>query len=241
MLLISRISNLQMHSPEWKAARIGRLFTSSSRYKLMGKEGIGDLGMTYIRGKVFETLSGLSVDKEIDTDAVKWGLAYENFNLQKAGAKLGLEFVVTQKMVEIDKNEATTPDALILRKKHTDGLHWDVSTLEAKCYQHEKHMKCAECDTPQEIKKVDPSAYWQKIHQIDAVDCLDGYLSYYHPDLPVDDWGLKIIHFRKMQKAVENKKELYPIVNDLSFMKKRKLEALAIFTNLLNRNKATIS
>jgi len=236
MLLLSKISNLEMHSPEWKAARIGRLFTSSSIHYIMGKEGLGDTGMTYIRRKVFEALSGVSTDKEIDTDAVRWGLVYEPDNCRKFCAKMGIEFLVTQKMIEVSKEESTTPDGLIVRKYHTDGLQVDVTTFEAKCYQADKFMKCAECDTVQDVKKVDPSAYYQVLHQMMAVDCLNGFLSYYHPDLPLSA-GLKIFEFRKMQQEIDKKtgKTIYPIIEDLKLMNERKKEALVHFERIKNK------
>lgn len=235
MLSISRISKLEMHSDEWKAARIGRLFTSSNIHYIMGEDGIGKGGMTYIRRKVFESISGLSTDTEIDTDAVRWGLVYEPENCRKFCAKMGIDFLVTQKLIEVDSNEASTPDGLIVRTKHPDGLSYDVSPFEGKCYQHEKHMKCAECDTPQQIRRVDPPAYWQVLHQTTAVDSLNGFLSYFHPDLPADNWGLKIIEFRKVQKVILNGKEVYPIINDITLMNNRKKEAFEIFTRLKNK------
>jgi hypothetical protein len=234
MLLISKISQLQMHSAEWKAARTGRLFTSSNMHFLMGKEGFGDTGMNYIRRKVFEALSGVSTDKEIDTDAVKHGLAYEPENLRKFCQVKGVDMIVTQKMINGEnENEASTPDGLIVRSKSLDSLCYDVSTIEAKCYQHDKYMKVVECETTQEVKKADPAAYFQVLHQMMVADCLNGFISYYHPDIPINSGGLRIIEFRKAE-AVAGKNNLvtYPIKDDLKLMNERKRLAMIEFNRI---------
>lgn len=222
MLLKSRISNLEMHSEEWKQERIGRLFTSSNFWRLMGKKGLGETGLSWIKKKVFESISGTSADKEIDTDSVRHGLVYEPFNLRAFAEIKGIKYLITQKLIYgEDKNEASTPDGLIVVRENSDGLSYEVATVEAKCYQQENHLSCAMCETPVEIKEEDGPAYWQVLHHLSTVDCLKGYLSYFHPDLPLDKGGIRIIEFRKAL-----------LTADIKLMKERKELALAEFDRI---------
>lgn len=225
MLLKSRISNLLIHSDEWKAARTGRLFTSSSIHKICGEKGLGETGLSHISLKVFETLSGTSTDVELDTDSVRHGIVYEPEATRKFGINKGVDFLVTQKMINGETaDEASTPDGLMIRKESIDTLKLDVSTLETKCYQPLKHLQCCLCDTPEQIKKVDRPAYFQVLHQLIVCDCLNGYLVYYHPDLPADKGQMKIIEFRKIH-----------LIEDLKMINNRKAEARNEFKRIFDK------
>ncbi len=238
MLLKSRISNIPLGSEEWKQARLSRL-TSSNWHKLMGEKGLGDTGMAYIRSRVFESLSGVPAEQDILNEGVAHGLVYERKAAEEVKRIKGFEFVATQVFIYgADPKESTTPDGLVIRKESSDELYYEVSTIETKAFQVDRHMKCVECESPQDIKKEDPKTYWQVLHQLHVVDALNGYLAYYHPDLPLDKGGIRIIEFRKMQQLEKNGKQYYPIVEDLKFLLERKALAIQEFerirTKLLN-------
>lgn len=202
----------------------------------MGKEGIGEMGMAYIRSRVFESLSGVPSEQDILNESIASGLIYERTAIEHVKRIKGFEFVATQVFIEgAEPNESTTPDGLVIRKESVDELHYEVSTVETKAFNVDRHMKCVECETPQDVKKEDPKSYWQVIHQLYCVDALNGYLAYYHPDLPIDAGGIRIIEFRKMQQLQEKGKTIYPIVNDLSELKIRKQRAISEFNILRHK------
>lgn len=219
MLLKSRISHIEMHSDEWKSDRIGRLWTSSNAHKMLQKEGLGQTGMNHIILKAAECLSGVSTETELDTDAVRHGLVYEQANLREFSKVKGITFLVTQKLIYGEgKMSSSTPDGIIVRKESIDQLSYDCSTVETKAYQMLKHVKCALCETPTELQKADPEGFWQVIDQLNTCDCLNGFISYYHPDLPVNGGGLRIIEFRKVF-----------LIPELKFLNERKRLAFQEF------------
>jgi hypothetical protein len=198
----------------------------------MGEKGLGDTGMTYIRSKVFESLSGVPAEQDILNEGVAHGLVYERSAAEHVKRIKGFQFVATQVFIEgADPMESTTPDGVIINSESSDQLSYEVSTLETKAFQVDRHMKCVESETAQDVKINDPKSYWQCIHQLHCVDALKGYLAYYHPDLPMDAGGIRIIEFRKMQQV--NGK--YPIVEDLKFMADRKALAIAEFNRIKSK------
>lgn len=235
---ISKVSMLDengMFSYEWRKERTSK-FTSSQIYKLCDEKGFGDTGMNYIRTRVFEDISKVSTDKDILTQATADGIIYEIPALQKFMQATGNVLIVTQKIVKgTNPRYSSTPDGLIIRRETNDDLYYDASTVETKCFQPERHMKCVECTTPQELKAVDRKTYFQVLDQLLVCDCLNGFAVYYHPDLPINEGGMRIIEFRKMQKEIIKGKEVHPIKDDMDFLHGRKEEALKEFERIKSK------
>jgi hypothetical protein len=221
----------------WRQNRLGR-FTSSNIYKLCASEGFGKEGLDYIRTRVFEALSGVPTEKEFLNESAANGLVNEGFALRRFAEKMGIKYLVVQKLIfGEDEYTSTTPDALIIRKESSDGLSIDCSIVEAKSFEAAMHVTCACCTTPQELKAVHKKSYWQTIDQMLIADTLDGYLIFDNPDLPIDKGGQRIIHFRKMQQLGKKKNGLdyYPIIEDLALLKERKEMAKAEFQLIKNK------
>jgi hypothetical protein len=221
MLKVENISNVRIHTDEWRAARLGK-FTSSMIYTLMGDKPFTQGAMTYIYERVGEEISGAASKYEISTDATNWGLLHENDNLRKFGEFRGVDFLVTQVLIT-DPNSrfGSTPDAIIPIKKHGDT--WEVETVEAKCFPSYGHyIECALCNTPQELKKVDKAIFWQCVDQIDNCDSMKGWASFMHPEFKVG--GFKAIPFRKIE-----------LIEDFKLLKERKHLAELKFDEIRNK------
>jgi len=229
-LLKSKITGTPMYSGEnyfngWLLARLGK-FTASKIACCMQVKGIGDTGMAYIRSRAFEELNGISSEKEIDTEAMRWGLKHEPDALRAFVEYKGIQAdeigrvpIIAQKLVcEPGSKFSCTPDGIwIQREFEKDGEIWvSVIPEEVKCYQLARHLKCIVCDTPEKIKAVDPDAFWQLTMQMDECDAMEGYLIYYYPGLKYG--GLRVIHFRRIN-----------MTEDFKLLKTRKLEILKLY------------
>lgn len=217
MLLKSKITEVSMYSGEhyfdgWLLGRLGK-FTASKISCCMQQQGIKDGGMSYIRSRVFEELNGISSEKEISTEEMRWGLMYEPAALA-AFAKYknipadekGRVPIIVQKLVcGKDSKFGCTPDGIWIQQEYEkpEGTMLVVSPQEVKCYQLARHLKCIVCDTPEKIKSVDPDSFWQLIMQMDECDALVGYLIYFYPNLKYG--GLRVIEFRKIHLTEEFK------------------------------------
>lgn len=204
MLLKSNISDIVIHSDAWFQGRLAK-FTSSEWHFLMSEKGIDKTGLNYIYRKVGEELTGLPCRKEVSTEATEHGHIYEPEGIRAFGLKMGIEFLVTQKLItNTDKRQGSTPDAIWVHNESTDKLSYNVSTLEQKCPPtYDNYIKLWKCKTPADVKKVEPKYYWQVIHQMMVCDCLKGYFSVFHPFFKVGQ--LNIVEFRKIELATEFK------------------------------------
>jgi hypothetical protein len=218
MLLKSQISDIAIHSDDWFAGRLAK-FTSSEFHFLMGTDGIGSAGTNYIYRKVGEELTGIPCRKEISTEATEHGLEYEPENLREFGKKMGIEFLVTQKLI-IDPNGrvGSTPDAIWPIKERIDQTGWDVYNVEAKCpTAYDNFIHLWNCETPADVKKKNKIYYWQVLHQMKVCGALKGYLSIYNPFFKAGK--LNIVEFRQID-----------LVTEFTLMEKRTQEAIKIFT-----------
>lgn len=222
MLKKDRISKIEMFSDEWKVARLGK-FTSSTISKLMQEKSYATGFMNYMYEKVGEELSGKpAVEYDaIDTDAMRWGRMYEKDALTKFGHLKGLEYLIVQQLIAVPETRfGSTPDALIPHSESTDGTAHNVSTVEAKCFPtYQNYIPLALCKTPAEIKKVNPSLFWQVLDQMDNCDCLIGYSVAYHPELMAGN--LSVVEFRKIN-----------LVPELNLLKERKKMASEKFDEI---------
>lgn len=217
MLLKSQISNVVMHSDKWFLDRLAK-FTSSEFHFLMNPEGIGTTGTNYIYRKVYEELSGLPSRKEISTESTEHGLEYEPENLREFGKYMGIEFLVTQKLIlHPNGRVGSTPDAILPISESVDKTSWNVHTVEAKCPSSEHFIHLWNCETPADLKKRNKIYYWQVLHQMKVCDALKGYISIYNPYMKAGK--LRVIEFRKIE-----------LVPEFTLMEQRTQEAIKIFT-----------
>lgn len=229
MLKKAHISDIKMRTDswnyrdEWKKARLSKM-TSSKISVICAPEGIGQGGISYISERVAEELTGLPADPEIDTDATRWGLKYENEAIDKFGQLKKLDFVVVQQLITAPGSRfGSTPDALIIIRESTDKTEYEAEPLECKCPSSFKaFMALALCETPQDVKRVNASYYWQCVSQVLEVGSIRGWLTIYHPDFKVG--GLNVIEFDTKQSTGVDKQgnKIYPIANDLKLLRERK-------------------
>lgn len=209
------------YKEKWRTARLAK-FTSSMIYTLMGETPFTQGAMTYIYERVGEDLSGVSAKQEINTNATQWGLIHETKGIQKFGDYLGVPFLITQSLITVPGSKfGSTPDCIWTKKDFGD--RYEVETGEVKCYPSYSHyISCALCNTPEEIKKVDPKLFWQVIDQMDNCDCLVGYAILYHPDFKFG--GFKIIQFKKIE-----------LVKYFKLLRERKALAVEKFNEIRNK------
>lgn len=202
MLKVEYISEVKVlkdepvYRNEWKRAKLAK-FSSSKASTLMGEKENTIGALSYIYEKVGEELSGQPAHTEVDNEATRWGLIHEADGTKKLGEALGVEFLVTQTLITIPGTRfGSTPDAIWPIKKYGDA--WDVETGEIKCYpSYSRMVRCMLCDTPADVKKADPDAYYQVLHQMSICDCMRGSLGYYHPSFLGANF--KLIKFRKVE------------------------------------------
>lgn len=219
MLLKNFITDAVAQSDDWFNSRLSK-FTSSEYHFLMAPKGIGVAAMNYIYRKVGERLTGVPCRKEIFTSATEHGHEYEPENLKMFGREMGLEFLVTQKLITDPTPGSmfgSTPDAIWVLNESVDKTMYNVSTVEAKCpVAYDRFIELWNCDTPEHIKKVEPIYYFQVLHQMKMCDALKGYLSIYNPFFKAGQQN--IIEFKKID-----------LVPEFTLMEQRGKEACQIF------------
>ncbi len=212
MLLKSNISNIEIHSEEWFSGRLAR-FTASEIHNIMGDKWPTVGATNYCYRKVGEELTGISCRDEIDTNATKHGLMYENHAIRKYAQSIGVDFVIVQKLIFSPESRfACTPDFLIVHNESQDQLSYNVSTGEVKCpITFDGYINLFMCDTPEQVKAYSKAYYWQVLMQMYVCDALRGYLIAYHPDFKAGQ--MKVVEFRKINlmpdfKLLEQRMEL---------------------------------
>jgi len=202
MLKVENISHIEIHTDAWRQGRLAKL-TSSMIFTLMGDKMLTVEAVAYIYEKVGEELTGIPAKYEVDTPDTRWGLINEPDAIKKFGQWLGVEFLVTQVLILIPGSRfGSTPDCIWVKQKYGDA--YDVATGEIKCYPNYTHyIKCALCETPEQLKAVDKKLYWQVCDQMLMCGCMEGYAVLYHPDFRAG--GFRVIKFRKMDMIDEFK------------------------------------
>lgn len=231
MLHKSHISSIEIYSPEWDRARLGR-FTSSKAYTLMGEKPYQQGFNTYVHQKAGELITGRhsAEEKEIlEDENTAWGLQTEPEALNKFGVLMGLKYLVVQKMV-FDPADCTssTPDALwIIDSSVIKENCYNVATVEVKCPRtYHRFFPLFYCTTPEDLKKKYPNYFWQIIDQMSVCKASIGYFVCYHPLFPPHK-NLRIIEFRKIN--------LWP---DFSLLEERKKLAIEMYKSLIEDFKA---
>jgi len=201
MLKKSHISSIEIYSPEWHQYRIGRA-TSSKMFSIMGFEGFGKGGETYLMQKVGESITGQSNDREFEFDEdLEWGKLYEPEGLKAFAKKMGLNFLVTQKLItNPDGQFSSTPDGIIVHGEcKIDTTEYNVSTVEGKCPRtYHNFIPKFLCKNPRDLYKLNKADFWQTIDQMDQCGAAVGYYFVFHPYFP-EGRNINIIEFRKME------------------------------------------
>jgi len=207
-----------MHSKDWHDGRLAKI-TSSEFHFLTGEKGLGSAGMNYIYRKVGEELTGIPCRNEISTLATEHGLEYEPENLREFGKKMGIDFLVTQRLI-LDPNGrvGSTPDAIWVLKESVDENSYNVATVEAKCpSSYDAFIRLWNCVTPADVKAESRPYFFQVLHQMKVCGALTGYLSVYNPFFKAGK--LKVIEFKMID-----------LVPEFKMMEQRTQEAIQIFT-----------
>lgn len=231
MLKKVHISNIEIYSDQWHKYRVGRL-TSSQMFCIMGEDGIGKGGMTYLYQKAGEALTGVSNDKELDFDEdLDWGKLYEPEATIEFGKYLGVNFLVTQKLISDPESRfSTTPDAIVVHGEcFIDKDEYNVSSAEGKCPRtYAGFIQLFLCETPADLYRISKKYYWQTIDQMHQTGSAVGYFYVYHPLFPPGS-NLNIITFKKMELwehfklLVQRKKQAIEILDELLVKMRRKL------------------
>jgi len=230
MLHKSWISNIQIYTDEWKTFRLGK-FTSSKAVDLMAEKDVSVGFLSYVDQKVGEYISGQNIayeDDEIEDENTVWGLQYEPEALNKFGLKMGIKYLVTQKIIHQPGTLfSSTPDALhIINSSLIKEDCYNVASVEVKCpRKYPRFLALYRCNTPADLKKVSKKYYFQVIDQMYNCCASIGYFACYHPLFP-EGKNLKIITFSKLE-----------LWDDFSRLAERKIlaekkfkEALSAFT-----------
>lgn len=197
---------------QWRAARLSK-FTASEWHKMMGEKEFTQGALSYIYTRVGENLSGLPCRDDASNDATRHGHMYEKNGLDEVKRILKVEYLVTQKVIsEPDSLFGCTPDGIIIKNVLQDDTGYEVETVEVKNpYSYEAYIALALCETPEDIKRVDKSYYWQVLFQMNICGALKGYLVIHQPFFKVGK--TRIIEFRRVNlrddfKLIEVRKKL---------------------------------
>lgn len=226
MLKIEKISSIIPYSDEFWTSRIGRM-TGCKISCLMGERGIGDGGMTYIRSKVGEKISGKTSEVNVITEGISHGIINEPISLKEYQRKYEVPIIITNKHLVENDHYAVTPDGLIILRDLGDT--YDCETLETKSFPtYATHIEHCECETALDIKKVNKQLYWQVIMQMFVADVLVGNACFFHPDFPeTSKLRMHRVTFRKVD-----------LIGDFKIFKQRLEEAKNIFDTKYNNLKA---
>ncbi len=190
--------HIVIHSDDWFRGRLAK-FTASEWYVAMQEKPYTTGAMSYIYRKVGEEVSGIPCRDEISNESTEHGHRFEADNLRQLMRIKGLDFIVTQQLIsEPGSRFGCTPDGLIIHRETSDGLGYDVSTIEAKCPKSfDGYIKLALCKNPDDVRKVAPAYFHQVLMQMDLCGALRGYLCVFHPHFRFGNTN--IIEFRKIE------------------------------------------
>lgn len=231
MLPISKLSDIIPYSDAWFNARLGKM-TSSKIHCLCSTKGIGDGGMTYIRNKASEIITGVSTEKNITTEAILFGIENEPKSIKYWKIKNNIYRVTEDVHIVHSDLFASTPDALAFLDEKLMFAENDTMlnccTVESKSYMTpSEHMKHIECKTPEDIKAINPQLYWQCVSQVYFADVMRGYAIFFHPDFPEDNY----------YKASQVLFKRVDMQKDFTLLKERIAEATELYNNILNKGK----
>lgn len=151
---------MEQGSDEWKEARLG-FFSSSEVFKLIGtgkKNTFTDVGMTYIKNKLGEKMSGIPVESQ-DSKSTLWGKQYEPMAREWYCKKFGMVVDEVGFMTHpIIKNFGGSPDGLCYKVGSGDN----AGILEIKCPMvYANHIDHLRIKSVEYFKSEFPDKYWQ--------------------------------------------------------------------------------
>lgn len=234
MLKKAHISSIKSGSEAWHKARLAK-FTSSKMHFLTYPKGFTDGSTRYIRERVGEELTGKSADREIETEAMRWGLFHEAEAIKKFGRSKGLEFVIVQQLItDPESRFGSTPDFLIVLRESPDGTEYEVETGEVKCPPtYDSYIGLFLCDTPAQLKEEKREFYWQVLDQMDQCGAKRGHFITYHPEFKAGNH--KSIIFDRHQPVLTSKGKIFPIHEDLKLLRARKDQGLVVFDEIRSK------
>jgi hypothetical protein len=231
MLPLSRISEISPYSPDWFANRLGKM-TSSSIACLCTPKGIGKGGLTYIRNKVSEVITGKSTEKNITNEAILWGIENEPKALQYwRSVTPGVHRMITDTHIVYNERFSSTPDALVMMNEKLvfvtkDGEEFlNCETLESKSYMTPSiHMAHVKCRTAMDIRELNIDLFYQVLSQIHWAGVTRGRCIFFHPEFPESSpYRLGEVIFKKTE-----------LMSEFKFFQQRMDEAVDIFQKELN-------
>jgi hypothetical protein len=197
-----------MLTEDQRHIRIGK-FTGSEIYKLMGAEGLGKIGKTYIYEKAAEFLTGEPCTPEFSSAATTWG------NEKEPEAKAHLIAATRCEIIEPGtiSNEMIcgTPDGII-----------ENAILEIKCpYNSSNHLRNLLLEDAEGLLDLHPEYYWQIVSYLWLMDLKKAKFCSYDP------------RFKEAQKMLILHFELNPA--HLKLLQNRVTEAKLMFNNIISK------
>lgn len=233
MLLLSKISTLTPYSEDWFNHRLGYM-TGSNISCLCAPEGIGVGGMTYIRNKVSEVITGVSTERNVTTEAILFGIENEPKALKEWQEKEQIPVLLTDKHIIHDERYSVTPDALAVRNEKLiyvkDDTELSCETVESKSFMTPSvHMAHIECSTPLDIFKINKPLFWQCVSQLKWSNVLIANALFFHPNFPKGSpYRIGSVQFKRTDLTLTKYFELFDA---------RTKEAKIIFDQKLNFKK----
>ena len=195
---------------EQKKIRLG-LFSGSEIHKLMGKEGFGKTGKTYINEKVCEFLTGVPAKPEFTAASTTWGIEHEDEARKYFEAATGDTVTTCDTIVDTANHVCGTPDGVI------DGQECG---FEIKCpYNSTNHLKNFQMNSQADLLKLRPEYYWQCVTYMWITGLNEWKFCSYDPRFPD---GKKMLILNLEQDTAH-----------LELLKSRVLEAKLIFDNIV--------
>lgn len=208
---------------EWLTLRLKKI-TSSKVVVLLGDSLKTKGAVSYMEQKVGEMLSGQSDEDKFETEHTIWGVTYEPPMLRRFQQEKQAEFFVTNTMIHAEGTMfSSTPDGIWIHAENSDGLSYNVSTVEGKCpKKYSRYNELYRLNAPEELQKAEPKYFWQVIDQMDNAGAAKGYFAIHHPLYP-PECDFKSMEFRLADKfiwdskikLVKRKQQAEEIINDL--------------------------
>ncbi|MCK5611546.1 YqaJ viral recombinase family protein [Candidatus Pacearchaeota archaeon] len=182
------VHNMEQRSPEWFAARLGKI-TASNMDKVMAK-GAGKTRAAYLDNKFLEHKYGHRFESNVNTYDMKWGTEHED---EAISLYEDHQMCVVQRVgfVEMNKWVGASPDGLI----DLDG------GCEAKCPKASTHRERIKTGV---IKGYD----WQVYGNMMVTGRKWWELFSYHPDFHGNgfDDRLVIVRYKRDEKKIDELK-----------------------------------
>jgi hypothetical protein len=237
MLEISKITTTVTHKEDWLKARLGKI-TASQAGKLIGEKSdkgiFKQTALSYLDGLCHEIITGERYQEEFFTNATNFGNANEPFAVEHFCKLLGKSPMInpetkdTHRLIVLDEYCGLTPDALLplyndVNKLFDEtGTKIKVSPLEVKC-PPKNFLKLYRCETPAQLKIVEPIYYWQVMFQMYGCNSLNAYFGVYHPSYPKQ----RLIQFKQIELIADIKF----LKNTLDFAKLELQKTVNLFKN----------